>query len=110
MFPADKWFNAMNMKILSLMVEVSQLASHDVSHSIPLTNGKYLQLPQQSSCTTSLLTATCLPDLASVQDSYDLLQSENQKKCGFVFVVLPFLAGGGGALWMSHLKNKNENP
>lgn len=73
----------------------------------PFTNQKYLQLPQHTSCTTSLLTATCLPDLAGVQDSYDLLLSENQKNFGFVFFFFfTFFWGGGGGVCMSHEKKK----
>lgn len=45
-----------------------------------LLREKYSQLPQQTSCMTSLLTAAYLPDLAGVQDSYDPLLSEKKSK------------------------------
>lgn len=114
--PADKLLSAINVKIVcycfpflfgllsyrSLLFRTFYPQIYWTSPS-PFTNQKYLQLPQQTSCTTSLLTATCLPDLAGVQDSYDLLLSENQNIFGFVFL---FFRGAGGG-FVCHIKKNN---
>lgn len=71
------------MLLFSFYFVSSLLVLYDVLPSSPFgppfTNQKYLQLPQQTSCTTSLLTAAYLPGLAGVQGSYDPLLSGKKK-------------------------------